>query len=268
LPVAWNPVLTGFEISRDELNYYGPFADTYDAHRPRPAPPFVDLLCFAARLDRPKVVVDLGSGTGLSTEIWASRSEQAIGIEPDERMRALAVMRASLNVRYLDASGEETDLADSCADIVTACSSLHWMNTDLVLTEIGRILKRGGVFGASDVVGRSIHPKVDPVLAEIEERIGSFATIRSAVAARREQLEASGYFRSVCDLTLISEEQGDADRVVGLVRSHGQVTRHLASGEWTETGLGLDRLRRVAGLVLGSRTVPFVFTHRVCLAIR
>ena len=42
-------------------------------------------------MPRPALVVDLGSGTGLSTAIWGGRAERVIGIEPNADMREEAV---------------------------------------------------------------------------------------------------------------------------------------------------------------------------------
>jgi ubiquinone/menaquinone biosynthesis C-methylase UbiE len=263
--VGYDAVVAG---TADGVGYHGVLAETYDAYRPRPPLSFVELLCCLARCERPPLVVDLGSGTGLSTEIWASRAEQVVGVEPDARMRALALGRAAVNVVYVDASGEATGLDDSSADVVTACCSMHWMERERALAEIARILKPGGVFAACDVVSRMIHPQLDPKLRAIEAPIGAFAYIEAHAEPRAEQIRASDCFRFVCDLTMTGEEEGDADRVVGLVLSHGQVARRLASGEWTERSIGLRKLRRDAQRVLGDRTVPFAFTYRVCVAIR
>lgn len=250
------------------MGYYGPLAQAYDVYRPRPPVSLVGLLCCLARLDTPERVVDLGSGTGLSTEIWAARAVEAIGVEPDERMRALAIKRAPRNVRYVDGVGPATGLDSSCADIVTACCALHWMEPEPTLAEVARILRPSGAFATCDVVGRSIDPRIDPALSEIERRIEAFGPLESDIAGRAERIRSSGDFRFVCELMLTSEERGDADRVVGLVLAHGQVSRHLESGEWTEKGLGLHKLRRRAKHVLGDRTVPFVFRYHTCLAVR
>ena len=43
------------------------FADVYDAYRPRPPAVLADVLCGLAGVERPTLVVDLGSGTGSST---------------------------------------------------------------------------------------------------------------------------------------------------------------------------------------------------------
>jgi SAM-dependent methyltransferase len=45
-------------------------------------------LCQLIRQKKPKVVVDLGSGTGISTRIWYGIADLVIGVEPNDDMRA------------------------------------------------------------------------------------------------------------------------------------------------------------------------------------
>ena len=65
------------------------FADVYENARPRvPAYPAKVLCRYLGR--RPQTVVDLGCGTGLSTEIWPDYADTVIGVEPSEDMFAVA----------------------------------------------------------------------------------------------------------------------------------------------------------------------------------
>ena len=69
------------------------FAAHYDAYRPIPPAALLDLLCQFIQTPAPRLVVDLGSGTGLSTVVWAERAQRVIGIEPLEAMRRTAEAR-------------------------------------------------------------------------------------------------------------------------------------------------------------------------------
>jgi ubiquinone/menaquinone biosynthesis C-methylase UbiE len=127
------------------------FADAYDTFRPRPPLPLLDILTQLAQTPRPSLVVDLGSGTGLSTALWASRAAEVVGVEPSADMRRQAEARTDgANVRYLAGYANATGLSDGCADIVTCSQSLHWMEPVSTLAEIARILRPGGVFAAYD----------------------------------------------------------------------------------------------------------------------
>ena len=66
-------------------------ASSYDRVRPTPPPALLDLLTQLIDMPHPALVVDLGSGTGLSTAIWGERAERVIGIEPNADMRKEAI---------------------------------------------------------------------------------------------------------------------------------------------------------------------------------
>ena len=99
------------------------------------------------------MVVDLGSGTGLSTRPWAPVAEEVVGVEPNAAMlRQAEAITPEANVRYVNASAYATGLTDGCADLVTASQSLQWMRPERVFPEIARILRPGGVFYLRDLI--------------------------------------------------------------------------------------------------------------------
>jgi ubiquinone/menaquinone biosynthesis C-methylase UbiE len=91
-----------------------------------PPPALLDLLCQFAQAPTPALVVDLGSGTGLSTAVWAERARRVIGIEPLEAMRRTAEARYQFShVSFCDGSAQHTGLPDGAVDVVTCAQSLH-----------------------------------------------------------------------------------------------------------------------------------------------
>ena len=57
-----------------------------------PAPVLLEMLPPSlAGVERPALVVDLGSGTGLSTRFWAEHADAVVGVEPTPEMREVAV---------------------------------------------------------------------------------------------------------------------------------------------------------------------------------
>ncbi len=130
-------------------------ASSYDRARPTPPPASLDLLTQVIQMPHPALVVDVGSGTGLSTAIWGERAERVIGIEPNADMRKEAVHKVedhpyAAQIEYHEGVAHQTGLPDGCADIVTAAQSFHWMEPTATLAEIARILRPGGLFAAYD----------------------------------------------------------------------------------------------------------------------
>lgn len=136
------------------IEQFSGFSDLYDSCRPK-APLFVvDLVRQLSGIERPDLVVDLGSGTGLSTMIWANAADQVIGIEPNDDMRAEAARRrdeaGSKYIRFISGLSNKTGLESESADVITVSQALHWMEPHSTFDEVARVLKPGGVFIAYD----------------------------------------------------------------------------------------------------------------------
>lgn len=247
------------------------FAESYDRFRPRPPEALLDLLVRIAGGGRPGLVVDLGSGTGLSTRAWRGRAERIVGVEPDEAMRATA--EAEGGVEYLAADSSATGLPAGSVDLVTCSQSLHWMEPEPTFAEVARILRPGGLFAAYDYDPIPVvHPEVDAafdavLLAAKEQReeTGSISPWTSRAPLRKDEhvarMRASGHFGLARELVLHAVDEGDAERLMGYVRSLGAVEMHAAR-------LPLDELEATARRVLGDGSVPFWWGYRVRLGVR
>jgi SAM-dependent methyltransferase len=221
-------------------------------------------------------VVDLGSGTGLSAEVWAPRGGEVVGVEPNSAMRREAEARAPANVRYLDAFAHDTRLPSGSADIVTASQSLHWMEPEPTFAEAARILRGGGVFAAYDYDWPPVvEPEVDEAFDAYQGRRGALRETRGILRGgdrwrksdHLERMRESRRFRFCREIVLHSIEEGTADRVVGFAYSLGMPVAD-ASDEELERELRVAELEETAHRVLGAPVVPFLFGYRVRVGLR
>src|SRR3954447_21869479 len=257
------------------------FADVYDSFRPRPPLALLDILTQLAEAPRPALVVDLGSGTGLSTALWADRATGVVGVEPSADMRAQAEQRAAgladpANVRYQAGYANATGLPDGCADIVTCSQSLHWMEPESTFAEIARILRPGGVFAAYDcdwppTVNWEIEQAHQAFFAQVraaEQAHGFSRDVRSWDKQQHlERMRASGHFRFTREILLHNVEQGGVERLIGLELSQGGVATLLKNGV-SEDEIGITALRETAQRVLGDAIVPWYFSYRMRLGVK
>jgi SAM-dependent methyltransferase len=123
---------------------FGAVAGDYDRLRPTAPPAAVEWLL----PDRREVVVDLAAGTGLLSRALAGRAGHVIAVEPDARMRAVLQER-SPGVEVLAGVAEAIPLPDASADAVLVSSAWHWMDPELAVPEIARVLLDGGRFGVT-----------------------------------------------------------------------------------------------------------------------
>jgi SAM-dependent methyltransferase len=249
------------------------FAARYDQFRPRPPAALLELLPPLTGRERLRLVVDLGSGTGLSTRFWSESAEEVVGVEPQEAMRRYAEEATEApNVRYIQASSDATGLPVACADLLTAAQSLHWMEPEPTFAEIARILRPGGVFCAYQYfVLQTPSWELESAWGELLARKGRLREERGLDPSAgqwtvtRERLEESGSFRDVRELAAHSVEEGDGERLVGLALSEGSLQTLLEAGA-SEEDVGLDRLRQVAATV--REPIPWWIGYRVWLGLR
>ncbi len=121
---------------------FGSIADQYNRLRPSAPPAAIDWLL----PDRATLVVDLAAGTGLLSRAIGSKAGQILAVEPDTRMSKV-LLEQSPGARAVAGLGEALPLRSGSADAVLVSSAWHWMNPDLAVPEIGRVLRDGGRFG-------------------------------------------------------------------------------------------------------------------------
>lgn len=253
-------------------------ASSYDRVRPTPPPVLLDLLTQLIQMPHPALVVDVGSGTGLSTEIWGEHAERVIGIEPNADMRKEAVRKVeghpyAAHIEYREGFAHQTGLPAGCADIVTAAQSFHWMEPTATLAEITRILRPGGLFAAYDYDSPpAIHWELDRLAQEGISRLMELIRERGLAQSLKiwpknkslDPLRESAHFRFTREVLLHHVEQGDATRFLEMMQSSA-FSRQF---QFTEQEIGFDRLRQAALQHIGTEPIPWYFSYRVRIGIK
>ena len=120
--------------------------DNYIRYRPRYPPAVLDLLRTECGLTGSHVIADVGSGTGILSELFLENGNSVFGVEPDPEMRAGAehYLRGFPTFISVPATAEATTLPNHCVDFVTAGQAFHWFDTAQARKEFRRILRPGG----------------------------------------------------------------------------------------------------------------------------
>jgi len=120
--------------------------ENYRKYRPGYPQAIIDLLTAECGLTSESIIADVGSGTGILSELFLKNSNRVFGIEPNAAMREageklLARYRAFVS---LDGSAEGTTLRDNSVDFIIAGQAFHWFDRDRARAEFARISKRAG----------------------------------------------------------------------------------------------------------------------------
>lgn len=130
-------------MSQDAARGFGAVAAAYADLRPEYPPALYDFL--DTHLTGPRgLCVDLGAGTGKATLDLARRFARVVAIEPDARM--LAATPAPANVERRCQAAEAAEFPAGAVDCVTAATSFHWMEQEIVCAQVANWLRPGGAF--------------------------------------------------------------------------------------------------------------------------
>ena len=120
--------------------------DTYVKYRPGYAPSMVDDLLAEGLLGPSLVIADVGAGSGLLTTQIIEHAKIIYAVEPNENMLAAATQALESTGKFIpvNATAEETTLADASIDVVSVGQAFHWFDPERFRIECLRILKEDG----------------------------------------------------------------------------------------------------------------------------
>jgi SAM-dependent methyltransferase len=118
----------------------------YVRYRPSYPSELLNLLRAECGLRPGHVIADIGSGTGLLSELFLKNGNRVYGVEPNEAMRRAGeeYLASYDGFSSIEGSAEATTLEDASVDFVAAGQAFHWFEPDAARREFARILKPTG----------------------------------------------------------------------------------------------------------------------------
>jgi SAM-dependent methyltransferase len=131
---------------KDHTERFSTRAENYARYRPSYPEQVLDLLREQCGLTPDSIVADVGSGTGILSELFLRNGNTVFAIEPNREMREAADRLLAHYERFhsVDGTAEDTGLPYRSVQFVTAGQAFHWFDRGRARTEFARILERGG----------------------------------------------------------------------------------------------------------------------------
>ena len=168
---------------RDPTVRFSDRGDDYGRGRRSSPPALLDLLERHCGLGPQAAVADVGSGTGIFTELLLERAARVFGVEPNAAMARGAEERLGARPAFTSVHGraEDTGLAASSVDLVTMAQALHWFEPQATRREFARILRPAGFVAA---VWNSRRREGTPFLRAYEALLERWGTDYATVGRR------------------------------------------------------------------------------------
>ena len=130
----------------DPLTRFSNRSDNYAKFRPGYPTGVLEILKSHCGLTETSVIADVGSGTGILTELFLQNRNSVFAIEPNDAMRLAAegLLKKHKKFRSINATAEATTLETESVDFVTAAQAFHWFDRARAKREFARVLKPGG----------------------------------------------------------------------------------------------------------------------------
>ncbi len=157
------------------LHRFSNRVENYIKYRPSYPPQVLQTLQSECALAPDHVIADIGSGTGLLSEVLLRNGNVVFGVEPNLAMRQAGekLLFEYSNFRSINGTAENTTLPNASADFVTAGQAFHWFDHALCRTEFGRIRKADGWIV---LVWNARRMDSTPFLRDYEQLLQTFGT--------------------------------------------------------------------------------------------
>ena len=120
--------------------------DNYSKFRPSYPEAIISFLESEKVLYKDSIIADIGSGTGILSEIFLKNGNLVFGIEPNIDMRnaAESLLKKYQNFHSIEGSAENTNMEENSINIITVGQAFHWFDQIKARKEFKRILKPEG----------------------------------------------------------------------------------------------------------------------------
>jgi SAM-dependent methyltransferase len=120
--------------------------ENYIKYRPSYPIEVLELMRARCGLAATSMVADIGSGTGILTELLLETGATVFAVEPNKEMREAAERLLSDYGRFRSIKGtaEATTLPEASVDLITASQAFHWFDIPKSRRELARILRPRG----------------------------------------------------------------------------------------------------------------------------
>ena len=192
----------------DPTQRFSSRVENYVKYRPSYPAAILDLLATECGLTPDSIIADIGSGTGILTELFLKNGHRVYGIEPNREMREAGEHFLKDYARFISlaAAAEATTLADHSIDFVTAGQAFHWFDRDRARAEFKRVLRPHGWV---TLIWNERRTTSTPFQQEYEQLLRTYATDYAVVDHKQvdEDVLQSFYGSADFRLTTLANQQ-------------------------------------------------------------
>jgi SAM-dependent methyltransferase len=147
----------------------------YNKYRPSYPKEIIGLLRVECGLNPSSVIADIGSGTGILSEMFLRNGNLVFAVEPNKEMRKVAedLLDEYPRFKSINGTSESITLEGHSVDFITVGHAFHWFDAGKTKLEFLRILKPGGWVV---IIWNNRRTSTTPFLTAFEDLLRNYGT--------------------------------------------------------------------------------------------
>jgi SAM-dependent methyltransferase len=220
---------------QEEGRRFNGVADRYDACRPAYPEELIDALISMTGIRTGSRILEIGSGTGKATLLFARRGFSILCIEPGQNLVSVAAqaLKNYPRVEFEAVAFEEWHEHPGEFALVMSAQAFHWIPKAIGYAKAARALKETGRLALlwnlypdpTDAIFLDLHKVYEEHAPELSTRLSSCEEL---IAQREADISDSGFFSNVRVKRFPWSVKYDAAQYVGLL---GTYSDHLRLSE-------------------------------------
>jgi ubiquinone/menaquinone biosynthesis C-methylase UbiE len=215
-------------------------AKYYVAFRPKYPPQLFDDIAKKYKLDSSGSLLDLGCGTGELAIPLAKYFNKVLAIDPDKGMLAEGRKKSSKyhisNIKWQKGSSKTLKKVEGSFKLVTMGQSFHWMDGEVVLRQLYRIVESGGgvaIVGTAPIRQNALSEAKNAVIKDLitkylgPDRRAGKRIYKPTGEAWETQLFPKSDFASFEKKDYIIQVERNIDQIVGNLFSMSWASKKL-----------------------------------------
>ena len=219
-------------------------AETYDTFRPTYPPELVEAVIALSGIPAAGKILEIGSGTGKASLLFAQHGYSMVCVEPGENLAAVAArnLAAFPGVQFELSRFEDWQETTGVFDLAFSAQAFHWVPKEIGYAKAARALKPHGhlalFWNMYPGFDGQLAADLDKVYQEVAPGLGSpLSATDEAIRQRVREIEESGCFGPVSVRRFPWTKRYTTQEYLGLLNTYSD---HLRLPEETRKRLLLS----------------------------
>ncbi len=217
---------------KEESQRFDKVAKLYDIYRPSYPPELIDDIISLSGIQPEAQILEIGSGTGIATRLFAQRGFSILCLEPGQNLISVASekLKSYPKVRFERCRFENWTVNQGAFDLFISAQAFHWVPQEVGFPKAATALKQHGHLA----LFWNMYPRIEGAIGtdldqayrkQIPETVIDDTPFEELIEKRAKSLEAHGFFENVVTRTYPWSAHYKTKAYLGLLNTYSDHLR-------------------------------------------